>query len=90
MDEADDTAVSPVGTNRRSGGDKREIEGHQLRPSTLMMGHGYDPVLSEGALKPPVFLTSTFAFESAAAGKRPRCPSAARDPTSSSAPMASS
>ena len=70
MDEADDTAVSPVGTNRRSGGDKREIEGHQLRPSTLMMGHGYDPVLSEGALKPPVFLTSTFAFESAAAGKR--------------------
>lgn len=70
MDEADDTAASPAGTNRRSGGDKRKIEGHQLRPSTLMMGHGYDPVLSEGALKPPVFLTSTFAFESAAAGKR--------------------
>jgi methionine-gamma-lyase len=35
-----------------------------------MMGHGYDPRLSEGALKPPIFLTSTFAFESAAAGKR--------------------
>lgn len=35
-----------------------------------MMGHGYDPQLSEGALKPPIFLTSTFAFESAAAGKR--------------------
>ena len=44
--------------------------GRQLRPSTLMMGHGYDPALSEGALKPPIFLTSTFAFESAAAGKR--------------------
>lgn len=42
----------------------------ELKPSTLMMGHGYDPVLSEGSLKPPVFLTSTFAFESAAAGKR--------------------
>jgi methionine-gamma-lyase len=28
------------------------------------------PVLSEGSLKPPIFLTSTFAFESAAAGKR--------------------
>src|SRR3546814_15505918 len=35
-----------------------------------MMGLGYDPVLSEGSLKPPIFLTSTFAFESAAAGKR--------------------
>jgi methionine-gamma-lyase len=46
------------------------IGGHPLKPSTLMMGHGYDPKLSEGALKPPIFLTSTFAFESAAAGKR--------------------
>jgi methionine-gamma-lyase len=36
----------------------------------MMMGHGYDPVLSEGSLKPPIFLTSTFVFESAAAGKR--------------------
>jgi methionine-gamma-lyase len=45
------------------------IGGRALKPSTLMMGHGYDPVLSEGALKPPIFLTSTFAFESAAAGK---------------------
>src|SRR5580704_13921338 len=44
--------------------------GRKLKPSTLMMGHGYDPRLSEGALKPPIFLTSTFAFESAAAGKR--------------------
>lgn len=41
-----------------------------LKPSTLMMGHGYDPLLSEGALKPPIFLTSTFVFESAEAGKR--------------------
>ncbi len=45
------------------------IGGRALKPSTLMMGHGYDPVLSEGSLKPPIFLTSTFAFESAAAGK---------------------
>src|ERR671916_548136 len=42
----------------------------KLKPSTLMMGYGYDPVLSEGALKPPIFLTSTFAFPSAADGKR--------------------
>ena len=47
-----------------------EIGGRRLQPSTLMMGHGYDPMLSEGALKPPIFLTSTFVFESAAAGKR--------------------
>ncbi|WP_374408274.1 cystathionine gamma-synthase family protein [Pelagerythrobacter sp.] len=47
-----------------------KIDGRQLKPSTLMMGHGYEPTLSEGSLKPPIFLTSTFAFESAAAGKR--------------------
>src|SRR3546814_15087102 len=46
------------------------LGGRELKPSTLMMGHGYDPVLSEGALKPPIFLTSTFVFESAEAGKR--------------------
>ncbi|MFM5884919.1 MAG: cystathionine gamma-synthase family protein [Novosphingobium sp.] len=43
---------------------------HELSPATLMMGHGYDPVLSEGSLKAPIFLTSTFAFPSAADGKR--------------------
>jgi methionine-gamma-lyase len=47
-----------------------EIGGRPLQPSTLMMGHGYDPALSEGSLKPPIFLTSTYVFESAAAGKR--------------------
>jgi len=46
------------------------LDGRRLKPSTLMMGYGYDPVLSEGALKPPIFLTSTFVFESAEAGKR--------------------
>lgn len=47
-----------------------KIAGRKLKPSTLMMGYGYDPMLSEGSLKPPIFMTSTFAFESAAAGKR--------------------
>ncbi|MGB7406537.1 MAG: cystathionine gamma-synthase family protein, partial [Pacificimonas sp.] len=47
-----------------------KIGGKDLHPSTLMMGHGYEPRLSEGALKPPIFLTSTYAFESAADGKR--------------------
>lgn len=51
-------------------GDTGLPSGRKLKPSTLMMGHGYDPRLSEGALKPPIFLTSTFVFESAAAGKR--------------------
>ena len=46
------------------------IGNHELSPATLMMGHGYDPVLSEGSLKAPIFLTSTFAFPSAADGKR--------------------
>jgi methionine-gamma-lyase len=47
----------------------RAIDGHTLHPETLMMGYGYDPVLSEGALKLPIFHTSTFVFESAEAGK---------------------
>ena len=46
------------------------IGDRKLKPSTMMMGHGYDPALSEGALKPPIFLTSTFVFPNAAAGKR--------------------
>jgi methionine-gamma-lyase len=48
----------------------KSINGRKLKPSTLMMGHGFDPMLSEGSLKPPIFLTSTFVFPNAAAGKR--------------------
>ena len=48
---------------------KREVVGHRLAPETLMMGYGYDPQLSEGALKVPVFQTSTFAFRTAQDGK---------------------
>ena len=56
---------------------------HRLHPSTQMMSFGYSPSMSEGAVKPPVFLTSTFAFESAqqgadffdvAAGRKPAPP----------------
>ena len=46
------------------------IGNHQLKPATLMMGYGYDPALSEGSLKAPIFLTSTFVFEKAEDGKR--------------------
>lgn len=66
-DEAELTGVTP---RRRPRANVEEIGGRKLSPATLMMGHGFDPALSEGALKPPIFLTSTFAFESAAAGKR--------------------
>jgi methionine-gamma-lyase len=47
-----------------------KIGDRKLKPSTMMMGHGFDPALSEGSLKPPIFLTSTFVFPNAAAGKR--------------------
>jgi methionine-gamma-lyase len=50
--------------------DEQPKNPRKLQPSTQMMGFGYDPKLSEGALKPPIFLTSTFVFENAAAGKR--------------------
>jgi methionine-gamma-lyase len=45
------------------------IGNHILHPETLMMGYGYDPGLSEGSVKPPVFLTSTFVFRSAEEGR---------------------
>jgi len=48
---------------------KKFLGERQLRPETLMMGYGYDPHLSEGSLKPPQFLTSTFVFKSAEDGK---------------------
>ena len=47
---------------------KKAIRDRELHPETQMMSYGYDPFLSEGAVKPPVFLTSTFAFKSAEDG----------------------
>lgn len=47
---------------------KTEIAGRKLSPETMMMSYGYSPQLSEWSIKAPVFLTSTFAFESAEAG----------------------
>ncbi len=48
---------------------KSSIGNHKLKPETLMMSYGYDPKLSEGSVKPPVFLTSTFVFDSAEDGE---------------------
>jgi methionine-gamma-lyase len=47
---------------------KKSIRNRELHPETQMMSYGYDPFLSEGAVKPPVFLTSTFAFKTAEDG----------------------
>lgn len=66
----DEATLSGGSPRRRPKTDVREVGGRKLKASTLMMGHGFDPALSEGALKPPIFLTSTFVFENAAAGKR--------------------
>ena len=46
-----------------------KLGAHNLSPETLMMHHGYDPALSEGAVKCPKFQTSTFVFDSAQQGK---------------------
>jgi len=62
--------IVPPTPRRKPKPEVTTLGGRELKPSTLMMGYGYDPALSEGSLKPPIFLTSTFAFESAAAGKR--------------------
>jgi len=48
---------------------RRTLGNRPLAPETLMMGFGYDPMLSEGSLKPPMFSTSTFVFRSAEDGK---------------------
>ncbi len=41
----------------------------QFRPESLMMSYGYKPELSEGAIKAPLFQTSTFVFKTAEEGK---------------------
>ncbi|MGY3622069.1 cystathionine gamma-synthase family protein [Bradyrhizobium sp. USDA 10063] len=48
---------------------KTHIGNHILHPETQMLSYGYDPQLSEGAIKPPVFLTSTFVFRTAEDGR---------------------
>lgn len=42
---------------------------HKCAPESLMMSYGYKPELSEGAIKPPIFQTSTFVFKTAEEGK---------------------
>ena len=57
-------SASPRHDFRRS-----SVGGHDLQPETLMLGYGFDPTLSEGAVKTPIFLTSTFAYATCEEGK---------------------
>src|SRR3990167_4624084 len=41
----------------------------KMKPESLMMSYGYKPALSEGAIKSPIFQTSTFVFKTAEEGK---------------------
>jgi len=41
----------------------------KMKPESLMMSYGYKPELSEGAVKCPIFQTSTFVFKTAEDGK---------------------
>ncbi len=50
--------------------DRLDFNGKEYNPETLALGYGYDAAFSEGAVKPPVFLTSTFQFKSAMDGKK--------------------
>ena len=45
---------------------KRNIKAH---PESLMMSYGYNPFWSEGAVKCPIYQSSTFVFKSAEEGK---------------------
>jgi methionine-gamma-lyase len=46
-----------------------DFDPQSLAPETLMMRYGYNPWWSEGAVKPPLFLTSTFLFKTAEDGE---------------------
>lgn len=45
------------------------MSNRKLKPESLMMSFGYKPELSEGAIKCPIFQTSTFVFKTAEEGK---------------------
>lgn len=49
--------------------DDRCINDRRLKPESLMMSYGYEAARSEGALKCPIFQTSTFVFKNAEEGK---------------------
>ena len=57
------------GTKMRKKRDPLPPKYEGMHPESLMMSYGYVPAWSEGSVKPPIFQTSTFAFQSAEEGK---------------------
>lgn len=49
---------------------KERTPDRKLHPQTESITRGYDPMLSEGSVTPPVFRTSTFVFRKCKEGKR--------------------
>ncbi|MBL0024214.1 MAG: cystathionine gamma-synthase family protein [Saprospiraceae bacterium] len=47
----------------------KPVHNHNFQPESMMMSYGYKPELSEGAIKCPIFQTSTFVFKNAEKGK---------------------
>ncbi len=45
------------------------MKSHKFSPESLMMSYGYKPEESKGAVKSPIFQTSTFVFKTAEEGK---------------------
>jgi methionine-gamma-lyase len=48
---------------------RRTLGSHRLQPESLMMGYGHDPAVAKGALKSPLYQTSSFAFRTAEEAK---------------------
>src|SRR5690606_5797177 len=48
---------------------KAHIGHHRLHPEAMMLSYGFDPELSEGSVKPPVFLTSAFVYKADEEGR---------------------
>ncbi|MFN7683902.1 MAG: PLP-dependent transferase, partial [Oligoflexia bacterium] len=59
----------PAGPSRSKLSAPQALAPETLAPETMMMRYGYNPWWSEGAVKPPLFLTSTFLFKSAEDGE---------------------
>lgn len=55
--------------SRREFLEKQISSQKNFSPETLMLGFGYNPWWSEGSVKPPLFLTSTFMFRNAEEGE---------------------
>lgn len=47
----------------------KPVTNHSFQPESMMMSYGYKAELSEGAIKCPIFQTSTFVFKNAEEGK---------------------